>query len=356
MVNHLEKMYVTSDCATILKELEVEHPAAKLLQMASQKQECGDGTNFVVTFAGELLRRWTQLMAMGLHVSEVIAGYQVAADKLFEFLPELVVKDVTKDEFDSVVAPVLGAKQYGTHEQLAPLVVQAGLCVMKDGGISPAAVRVVKVMGSNVGESQMVPGYVATRGVETIVTSAEKCKVAVFACGIEASNTEAQGTVLMKTADDLKNYNRSEEKKMEEIIQGIKESGVKVIVSGGSVSEMALHFMDRYELICLKVGSKWELRRLCQSTGATALVRLGAPTPDEMGFAEEVKQVTVGSKILTVFTNPTETKLATLILRASTQSVLQDLERAVDDGIHALQQACRDDNFIVDQYSNPKSS
>lgn len=291
MVNHLEKMYVTSDCATILKELEVEHPAAKLLQMASQKQEeeCGDGTNLVVTFAGELLRQSTQLMAMGLHVSEVIAGYQVAADKLFEFLPELVVKDVTKDEFDSVVAPVLGAKQYGTHEQLAPLVVQAGLCVMKDGGISPAAVRVVKVMGSNVGESQMVPGYVATRGVETIVTSAEKCKVAVFACGIEASNTEAQGTVLMKTADDLKNYNRSEEKKMEEIIQGIKESGVKVIVSGGSVSERALHFMDHYELICLNVGSKWELWRLYQSTGATALVQLGVPTPDEMRFTEACK-------------------------------------------------------------------
>lgn len=348
VVNHLEKMYVTSDCATILKELEVEHPAAKLLQMASQKQEeeCGDGTNLVVTFAGELLRQSTQLMSMGLHVSEVIAGYQVASEKLFEYLPELVVTEASKDELDKVVAPVLGAKQYGTHEQLAPLVVEAGLCVMQNGKIAPSAVRVVKLLGANVGESQMIPGYVAQRGVETLETSAEKCKIAVFACGIEASGTEAKGTVLMKTADDLKNYNRSEERKMEEIIQGLAESGVKVLVSGGTVSEMALHFIDRYKLICLKLGSKWELRRLCQSTGATALVRLGAPTPDEMGFAETVKQVTMGNRVLTMFVNPTETKLATLVLRASTQSVLQDLERAVDDGVHALQQACRDGRCI----------
>jgi len=349
LVNHLEKMYVTSDCATILKELEVEHPAAKLLQMASQKQEeeCGDGTNLVVTFAGELLSQSTQLMAMGLHVSEVIAGYQVAADNLWELLPKLVTKTVTKEELPLVVAPVLGAKQYGTHEELAPLVVKAGLCVMEESGkIAPSAVRVVKLLGGSVEDSYMVPGYVAQRGVETILTKVEKAKIGVFACGMEASSTEAKGTVLMKTADDLKNYNKSEERKMEEIIQGIAETGVQVVVTGGTVSEMALHFLDRYKLMCLKIGSKWELRRLCQATGATALVRLGPPTPDEMGYAQSVEQRTVGNKVLTVFENSESTKLATLVLRASTQSVLQDLERAVDDGVHALQQACRDGRCV----------
>jgi T-complex protein 1 subunit theta len=149
----------------------------------------------------------------------------------------------------------------------------------------------------------------------------------------------------MKTAEDLKGYNISEETKMEEMIQGISESGVQVVVTGGNVSEMALHFIDRYGLMCLKIGSKWELRRLCQATGATALVRLGAPTPDEMGLATSVKVQHLGGKTVTVFQTP-DSKLATLVLRASTSSVLQDLERAVDDGVHAFQQLCRDGRLV----------
>ena len=100
LVNHLEKIHVTSDCNTILRELEVEHPAAKLLKMAAtmQDEECGDATNLVVSFAGELLRQTLDLMKMGLHTSEVIAGYQIAADKLQEFLPTLVCNQVFRPD------------------------------------------------------------------------------------------------------------------------------------------------------------------------------------------------------------------------------------------------------------------
>mmetsp|Transcript_17239 Transcript_17239/g.26125 ORF Transcript_17239/g.26125 Transcript_17239/m.26125 type:complete len:518 (+) Transcript_17239:107-1660(+) len=346
LVNHLEKMSVTSDCATILKELEVEHPAARLLSMASQKQkeECGDATNLVVTFAGELLRQTSQLMNMGLHVSEVIDGYQVASNMLFEELPKCVCQEGVVDEaaLTKIVAPVLGSKQYGIQDDIAPLVVKAGLCAQGN----PESVRTVKVLGGSVSDSRMVAGYVAQRPVETSTISAENCKVVVFACGMEASSTEAKGTVLMKSADDLKSYNASEERKMEEIVQAIAESGAKVVVTGGSVSEMALHFCNRYKLILLKLGSKWELRRLCQAVGATALVRLGPPTPDEMGFCESVHPETIGGKSLTIFES-SRTKLATLILRASTNGMLQDVERAVDNGVHALQQARRSNGACV---------
>jgi T-complex protein 1 subunit theta len=224
---------------------------------------------------------------------------------------------------------------------LAPLIVEAGLVVMdkETGSISPDAVRTVKVLGGTVASSILVKGYVAQRPVETTVASATNAKIAVYACGMEASSTEAKGTVLMKTADDLKNYNATEELKMEEIVAAIAASGITVIVTGGSVSEMALHFIHRYKLMLLKLGSKWELRRLCQAVGATALVRLGPPTPDEMGFCDTIAPLVLGNKTLTVFENKDTTKLATLVLRASTHSLLQDVERAVDDGVHALQQA-----------------
>jgi T-complex protein 1 subunit theta len=204
---------------------------------------------------------------------------------------------------------------------------------------------VVKILGGHLSQSVCIKGFVAQRGVETTLTSAKAAKIAVYASGMEASSTEAKGTVLMKNADDLKNYNRTEEAKMEEIIQGIAESGVKCVVSGGNISDMAMHFIEKYEMIALKVSSKWDLRRLCQATGATALVRLGAPTPDEMGLAD-VAQRAVDGKTVTVFEQHHESKLATLVLRASTNSVLNDLERAVEDGVHAVQSACKDGRLV----------
>jgi T-complex protein 1 subunit theta len=357
VVNHLERMIVTSDCAAILKEIEVEHPAAKLLEKAvnQQESECGDATNLCLMFAGELLNNTLDLMrTMGWkHSTDILEGYHMASQKLLnELLPNLcVVRQIghpakDKEGLKMVLKPVLGSKQHGTEGVLSDLVAQACQIVLKEGFVlQPESIRTVKILGGNLSQSVCIKGFVAQRGVETVITSAQNAKIAVYASGIEASSTEAKGTVLMKNADDLKNYNRTEEAKMDEIIQGIAQSGVKVVVSGGSISDMALHFIEKYKLVCLRIGSKWELRRMCQATGATALVRLGAPTPDEMGSAN-VTQKSVGGRTVTVFENDAESKIATLVLRASTSSVLNDLERAVEDGVHAVQMACKDGRLV----------
>jgi len=359
VVNHLGRIIVTSDCCAIVKELEIEHPAAKMLQMAAEAQdfECGDGTNLVVSFAGELLSQTEDLFRMGLHPADVVSGYGSAGDKLLEFLEEMTKECVglqdgsVKAELERAIRPVLAAKQLGSEDILAPLVAEACLGTMSSSGktVNVESVRVAKILGGNISQSHVVHGFVALRGLETTLTSCENAKIGVFACGVEASATEAKGTVLMKNADDLKSYNKSEEKKMEEIIKSIADSGVKVVVSGGTVSEMALHFIERYGMLCLKIGSKWELRRLCVATGSTALVRLGAPTPDEMGWCDTVKQMEVGGRPVTVFNQKDDSgksKLSTIVLRASTSSVLADLERAIDDGVHAAKTACKDGRLV----------
>jgi T-complex protein 1 subunit theta len=107
--------------------------------------------------------------------------------------------------------------------------------------------------------------------------------------------------VLIKDADELMNYNKGEEKHLEEAVRAISESGASVVVSGGSISEMAMHFIEKYNLMAIKIQSKWELRRLCRAVNANALVRLGAPTPDEMGFCDSVTVKEIGGKKVTVF-------------------------------------------------------
>jgi T-complex protein 1 subunit theta len=144
-------------------------------------------------------------------------------------------------------------------------------------------VRIAKLRGGSLPQSNVVKGMVILRDAEGVVKRAENAKVIVFGCGIEASSTEAKGTVLLKNATDLLNYNKSEEKKMEEIMQSISDAGVKVVIANGSISEMAMHFLDKFGIMAVKIPSKFDLRRICGALGATAVVRLGPCTPEEMG-------------------------------------------------------------------------
>ena len=249
---------------------------------------------------------------------------------------------------------MLAAKQFGYEKFLAPLVAKACMQTFhpdsKNVGVNTDSVRIAKIMGGNIHQSVVINGMVIMRGSEGAVQHASQGKVSVFACGIEASATEAKGTVLMKTADDLMNYNKSEEAKMDEIIKAIADTGTKVVVSGGTVSEMAMHFIERYGMMCIKIPSKWELKRICSATGATAMVRLGPGTAEELGFCDEVNVEEHGGRKVVVFAQTDNAKdgcrVATILLRASTESVLNDVERAVDDGVNCIRTLCTDGRLV----------
>lgn len=348
VVNHLEKIIVTSDCATIVRELEVAHPAAKMLSLAAEMQESehGDNTNFVLSFGGELLKLAEDLLKDGLHTAEIVSGYQRAYEKTLEILPELVVGEVqnVRDpaELTKYIRTVLGTKQYGYEDFLTELAVGACLTTLsptaKNPRLNTDSVRIAKLKGGNLLQSSLVKGMVLLRDCEGTIKKVEAAKVIVFGCGIESSATEAKGTVLLKNAEELMNYNKSEEKKMEEIIESIAACGVKCVIANGSISEMAMHFLEKYKLMVMKVQSKFDLRRLCLALGATAVGRLGPCTPEEMGECSSIEVKEVGGRKVTVLNQllDEDTSVATIVVRASTENLLNDVERALDDGIHAF--------------------
>lgn len=179
----------------------------------------------VLSFAGELLKLAEDLLKNGLHTAEIIAGYQKAYEKTLEILPTLVVKTVenVRDPVDLKLAikSVLATKQYGYEDLLSELVVSACQTTMSPTAKFPKlnldSVRIAKLRGGSLGQSSIVKGMVILRDAEGQVKKAENAKVIVFGCGIEAATTEAKGTVLLKTAAELLNYNKSEERKMEEV-------------------------------------------------------------------------------------------------------------------------------------------
>uniref|UniRef100_A0A2I2YVL1 T-complex protein 1 subunit theta n=1 Tax=Gorilla gorilla gorilla TaxID=9595 RepID=A0A2I2YVL1_GORGO len=253
VINYLEKLFVTNDAATILRELEVQHPAAKMTVMAShmQEQEVGDGTNFVLVFAGALLELAEELLRIGLSVSEI--------------LPNLV-------RFDNI--------------------------------------RVCKILGCGITSSSVLHGMVFKK--ET-----EDAKIAVYSCPFDGMITETKGTVLIKTDEELMN-----------LIKAIADTGANVVVTGGKVEDMALHYANKYNMMLVKLNSKWDLRRLCKTVGATALPRLTPPVLEEMGHCDRRWHHFYHS--------------TSGLYRQSDD----DIERAVDDGVNTFKVLTRDKRLV----------
>lgn len=296
VINHLDRLFVTSDAATIIKESDIHHPAAKMVAMAAkmQEQECGDGSNFVLSFAGELMVQAQRMIQMGLHPSEILIGYEKAAKKVYEELDKQVCYELKNmedhDEVLKCMKSAIASKQYGLEDLLGKLITQACLYAIPKGSrkLSVDNIRVVKILGGSIHDSEVVHGMVILRQSETSIHHVTKAKVAVFNTNIEMQQGETKGTIMLTSAEELENYSKSEEDKFEKFIKELADHGITCVVGSGSMSEMAVHFFEKYKIMAIKIMSKWELKRIARACGATPVVKLGTPTPDELGYADDI--------------------------------------------------------------------
>ncbi|KAK8919220.1 T-complex protein 1 subunit alpha [Platanthera zijinensis] len=357
IINHLDKLFVTNDAATIVNELEVQHPAAKILVLAgkAQQEEIGDGANLTISFAGEILQNAEELIRMGLHPSEIISGYTKAINKTIELLEELVEEgsenmDVrSKVEVVSRMKAAVSSKRFGEEDILCPLIADACIqvCPKNPANFNVDNVRIVKLVGGGLHNCSVVRGMILKNDAIGSIKKVEKAKIVVFTGGVDTSATETKGTVLIQNAEQLEKYAKTEEAKVEELIKAVADSGAKVVVSGAAVGEMALHFCERYKLMVLKISSKFELRRFCRTTGAVALLKLCPPNPDNLGYADSVSVEEIGGARVTIVKNDEAgNSVTTVVLRGSTDSILDDLERAVDDGVNTYKAMCRDSRIL----------
>jgi len=356
VINHLEKLFVTNDAATIIRELEVEHPAAKMMILGSQmmEQEVGDGTNFVIILAGALLKEAEDLVRMGLKPTEVAEGYEIACRKALEVLESCCcheIKDAkNNDEVRKAVRTAVMSKQYGNEDFLADLIVKACTAIVPvaQTSFNVDNVRVTKILGSGLMASEVVSGMVFKRSVESNVTKVEKCKVAVYTCPIDSTQTETKGTVLIKSAQELTDFSKGEEDLLEKQIKEIVDSGAKVVVSGGKIGDLALHYLNKYGLMAVRLTSKWDVRRLCRAVNATPLPKLTPPTAEELGYADLVRVDELGDTSVVIFKmESTESKIATVVVRGATENYMDDIERAIDDGVNTYKGICRDGRLVA---------
>ncbi|XGW27918.1 hypothetical protein V3C99_008037 [Haemonchus contortus] len=351
VINHIEKLFVTNDAATILKELDIQHPAAKIIIMASQMQEkqVGDNTNTVVILAAALLEHAAQLISMGLTPQEVAAGYEQAAEKALEILPSLVIKEATDlrdlPTVKKLLRSAITSKQYDNEEAIADLVSKACvLTVPKNSfNFNVDNIRICKILGSGVSTSMVMNGMVFKRGAEGEVKSVRDARIAVFTCPFDLTQTETKGTVLIENAEELMGFAKGEESEVESQVKALSDNGVQVVVAAGKFGDLYLHFLNKYKIMGVRLTSKFDLRRLCRAVGAQAQARICAPPISLLGSCDSVHVKEIGDENVVVFDNKGERgNVATIIIRGSSQSRIDDVERAIDDAVNTYKCLTKD--------------
>ncbi|KAH8930458.1 T-complex protein 1 [Atractiella rhizophila] len=356
VINHLDRTFVTNEASTILRELEVVHPAAKMAtsNVEAMGEEIGDRSNLVLMLCGELLKKSESLLLMGLHPSEIVEGWEVAGQKCLQELDSLAVQTLpippTTESITTLLRTVLGSKHYGNEDYVSSLVAEAVLQVLPNDltKFTPDSIRVVKIMGGSLSQSKVVKGMVFPREPEGSIKRVTNAKVGVFTSGVDIATTETKGTVLLKNSEELLGFSKGEEEQLEKTIKELADSGMKVLVAGSTVGDLALHYLSKYSILLLRIPSKFDLQRLCRVVGATPLARLGAPTAEEMGYVSVVEAIEIGGDRVTVFRQEegSDSRTSTILLRGNTTSYLDALDRSIGSSLHVVKAMLRDSRLV----------
>lgn len=340
--NHIGKLYVTGDCATMIGEAEIQHPAAKMLVNASlmQGDQIGDGTNFVLVFAGELLRRAAELIRSGIKSKDIVTGYQEALKEALSKMQSLYVSkelDMRNHELVSkALKTTLSSHQFLDAEFLSDIVTTACQSVLTPSNrFNVDNIRIAKALGSSVSDSYVFKGFAVQREVAGTIRRAENCKLAVFATGFDLPQSDTKMNTVFSSGAEMENFARSEEDRMDAIVSSIAERGVNVVVCQSKPSEMAIHFLEKHHIMVIQLPSAWDIKRLCRATHAQAQLRVGAPTDEECGRCKLVEVKEVGSTPLVFF--EAEGGIATIIVRGSTPNIIDDVERSINDAVNCFQ-------------------
>ncbi|MDI6881207.1 MAG: thermosome subunit alpha, partial [Methanothermobacter sp.] len=352
LVDSLGDIVVTNDGVTILKEMDIEHPAAKMLVEVAktQEDEVGDGTTTAVIITGELLKKAEELLEMGVHPTIIVQGYREAAKKAQEILDSIAINARDRDTLLKVAMTAMTGKgAEKARESLAELVVDAILQVEDNGEIDKDNINIHRILGGSIDDSMIVNGIAIDKGRAdpAMPKRVENAKIALLKYPIEVKELETDAKIRLTDPSQMQAFIEQEEQMIKEMVQKIIDSGANVLFCQKGIDDLALHYLSREGIYALKRVRKSDMQRLERATGARLVTNIEDLTEEDLGEAGVVYEKKIFDELLTFVEDCKDPKALSIILRGSTRQVAEEVERAVEDAIGVVSATVEDEKVVA---------
>ena len=353
LVDSLGDITITNDGATILKEVDVQHPAAKMIiEVAkSQDSEVGDGTTSVVVLAGELLKHAEELLEQNVHPTIITHGYTIAAQKAVEMLPSLgiEIKDDDEEALKEVAITALTSKNVGgVREHLAGIAVKAVKAIVEEvDGRKVADVDLIKVekkVGGAIGDTELIDGIVLDKEKvhPRMPTLIKEAKIALINSALEIKKPEISAKIQITDPSQMQMFLEEEEKELRRKVDKIIEAGANVVFCQKGIDDMAQHFLAKAGIYAVRRVKKSDMEKLAKATGAKIVNNLDDLSPADLGYAQRVEEVRIGDDHMTFVRGCRNPKSVSILIRGGTEHAISEVERALHDALKVVGVAIED--------------
>ncbi len=352
LVDSMGDVVITNDGATILKEMDIEHPAAKMIiEVAkTQEQHCFDGTTTAVVLSGELLKRSEDLIEQNVHPTVICEGFRLAAEKAVELLESHGIATKNDDAVLMEVAKTaLTGKSAGAVKSfMADICVRSvnavGIIEGDQRIVDLSDIKVEKRQGGSIKDSNLIDGIILDkeRVHAGMPRSVKGAKIALVNSAIEVKKTEVDAKIQITDPNQLSKFLEEEENYIKGLVVKIQNSGANVLICQKGIDELAQHYMAKAGIFAIRRAKKSDMEALSKATSGKIVTNLDDLTSDDLGNAEKVEEKKIGESEMTFITGCPEAKSVSVLLRGGTEHVVDEIRRAFDDAVGVVSVAWED--------------
>ncbi len=358
LVDTLGDVVVTNDGVTILKEMDVEHPAAKMMVEVAkaQEDEIGDGTTTAVVIAGELLKRAEDLLDQEVHPTVVAQGYRLAADKAKDVI-QGISEEIKKTDIDTLkkvaTTAMTGKGAEKSRDYLADIVVKAVTAIAEeeDGKviIDTDNIQVEKKTGGGIEDTELVQGMVIDKervhpGMPRKVNNA---KIVLLDTAIEVEKTEFDAEIRITEPNQLKAFLDEEENMLTSMVDKVKASSANVLFCQKGIDDLAQHYLSKSGIYAVRRVKKSDMEKLSRATGASIVNKVEDLEAKDLGSAGLVEEVKIGDDEMTFVRDCKDPKSVSLLIRGGSEHIVDEVERAIEDCLGVVPSAMSDRHVVA---------
>ncbi|MCL5018656.1 MAG: TCP-1/cpn60 chaperonin family protein [Candidatus Pacearchaeota archaeon] len=340
LVSPTNEIVITNDGATILEEMQIEHPAAKMMVdiAKTQDSEVGDGTTSVVMIAGKLLENAERLLDKKIHPTIIAKGYKIAAEKCQEILNEIALRISPDDDLilkQVAMTAMTGKSAEGSKEKFAEIVVKAVKQIYHDKKVDLNDIKIEKSKGEGIADTELISGIVldkekVSNDMPTVVNSA---KIVLIDFPLELKNPEIDTKISISTPEQLQGFLNQEERTIKEMIMKVKETNANVVFCQKGIDDFAQYLLSKAGIYACRRVARSDMEKLAKATGGKIVSNLSELSSSELGNAELVEEIKHGNDSFTYIRGCRNPKALTILIHGGTGHIIDEIERALRDSL-----------------------